>query len=80
MCYTFYIASKVCVLPLKNHSCTISVLVHNPYLKFFLIQTPKFFNEIVKFTSQIAWKQILTTFLKLVRELLDVEIIANARF
>ena len=29
--------------------------------------TPKFFNKIVKVASQITWKQILTTFLTLVR-------------
>ena len=46
----------------------------------FSMQIPKLFNEIVKFTSQIAWKQIFTTFPTLVWELLDVGIIANARF
>ena len=40
---------------------------------------PKFFNGIVKFTSQIAWKQIFT-FLKLVWEIFDVGNIANASF
>ena len=32
----------------------------------FSMKTPKFFNGIVKFTSQIAWKQNFTTFLTLV--------------
>ena len=36
-----------------------------PNFNFFNV-TPKFFNEIVKFTSQIAWKQIFTTFLTLI--------------
>ena len=36
-----------------------------PNFNFFNV-TPKFFNEIVKFTSQIAQKQIFTTFLALV--------------
>ena len=40
----------------------------------------KLVNEIVKFTSQITWKEIFTTFQTLVRELLDVGIIANASF
>ena len=31
-------------------------------------RTPKFDNEILKFTSQLAWMQIFTTFLTLVRE------------
>ena len=34
--------------------------------KIFLSDAPKFFNEIVSFTSQIAWKQIFTKFLTLV--------------
>ena len=40
----------------------------------------QFFNEIMKFTSKIAWKQIFTTFLILVSDSLDVGIIANASF
>ena len=28
---------------------------HLPNFIFFSVQTPKFFNEIMKFTSQIAW-------------------------
>ena len=38
----------------------------------FSILTPKSFDEMVKFMSQIAWKQIFTTFLTLVGELLGV--------
>ena len=64
-------------------------LLHFDILNFFLgvglyltlifsIETPKFFNEFVKFTSQIAWMQIFTTFLTVVRQLLDIGIIANA--
>ena len=34
----------------------------------FWMKTPKFYNGIVKFTSQIAWKQIFSTFLSLVWE------------
>ena len=30
------------------------------------METPKIFNEIVKYTSQIAWKEIFATFLTLV--------------
>ena len=41
---------------------------------------PKFDNEIAKFTSKNAWIQIFATYLKLVRVLLDVGIIANAKF
>ena len=37
-----------------------------PNFNFFQCKPPKFFNGIVKFTSQIAWKQIFTTFLTLV--------------
>ena len=36
-----------------------------PNFNFFNVN-PQFFNEVVKFTSQIAWKQIFTTFLTLV--------------
>ena len=50
--------------------------LHN--FNFFNVN-PKFFNEIIKFTSQISWKQIFTAFPTLVSELLDVGIIANAR-
>ena len=39
--------------------------------------TPKFFHEIVKFTSQFAWKQIFMTLLTLAREL---GIITNVSF
>ena len=46
----------------------------------FSMQISKFFNEVVKFDSQIAWIQIFTTFLTLVRDLLDVGITANTRF
>ena len=49
------------------------------FIFFFQCKPPNFFNKIVKFTSQIAWKQIFTTFLTLIWELLDVGIIANAR-
>ena len=37
-------------------------------------------NEIIKFTSQIARKQIFTTILTLVRELLNIGIIACAMY
>ena len=48
------------------------------YLTFiFSMYTPKFDNEIVKFTSEIARIQIFT-FLTLVWVLLDVGIITNA--
>ena len=46
----------------------------------FSMQTPKFFNEIVKLASQITSKQVFITFLTLVWELIDVEIIANTSF
>ena len=42
--------------------------------------TPKFDNEIGKFTAQIAYIQIFTTFLTLVKELLDGGVITNAIF
>ena len=37
-------------------------------------------NELVKFTSKIAWKQIFKTFLTIVQEFLDVRIIDNTSF
>ena len=46
----------------------------------FINENPKFFNGIAKFTSQIVYKQIFTTFLSLVAEILDVGIIVNAKF
>ena len=47
---------------------------------FSIEKPPNFFNEIVKFTSQIAWKQIFRTFITLVLELLGVGITASARY
>ena len=39
---------------------------------FFHFKPPKFLNEIVNITSRIAWIKSFTTFLALVRDLLDV--------
>ena len=50
-----------------------------PNFNFFKVNS-KFFNEIVKFTSQIAWKQIFTTILAKVWELLVAGITAIVRF
>ena len=44
------------------------------------MQTSKFYNGIVKFTSETAWIEIFTTFLPSLWESLDVWIITNASF
>ena len=62
--------------------CTIVIRLHGgSLLKFdFFDVNAKIFNEIAKFTSPIAGREISTTFLTLVCEFLDARIITNARF
>ena len=49
-----------CLLQFDTLKFFLGVRLHGGlYLTLtFSMQTPKFFNEIVKFISQIAWKQI----------------------
>ena len=55
-------------------------LKHRDFKKFDINISLELSGGIVKFKSQIAWKQIFTTFLTLVWDILDVGIIANAKF
>ena len=69
-----------CLLQFDDLKFFFGVRLHGGWSLIFSMQTPKFDNEIIKFTSQIAWKQNFTTFLTLVSELLDAGIAAIARF
>ena len=50
-----------------------------PIFNFFNVNS-QIFQRNRKFTSQIAWKQIFTTFLTLVLELIDVGILTTANY